>query len=549
MLGAAIWYLPGIAAHTPLLAWGIRTAARWKGSVSVRSASLGWCSPLALEGIEVRDAQDRPVLELARVTSEKPLWQILDNLRAPGSFRLERPRLTLVLGEKKSNLDDLLAKYRSGGGGKRRVGFSLEIVDGSITVVDPQLHQSWEIQNVQLALGVSPQFALPVKIELAASVADAKQPGRLSMQFHLQSREAPSQDAQPALSLDQTQGELLLEAEAIPAAMFERLAARWVPGLRLSGRVGSNLDLQWNGPDPSALHAGIQVRNLQAASRWGNLSEPLAVLATSARWDPKAGRWLADAATLSGDALSIEAEKIVLARSEQGLWDLSGGRVLLGPEVRLEAAPAGRPQPGGAGISPSGADPAICQAVLKFITPAADPTEAHGAFSIELDGYRIPLAEPAKVELAGRLNVHSLEVAVGPLVREFGQLLTQVEPLRIKPQSVIPFRIAGSRIYHQGLELQFSDLTIRTHGSVGFDQSLAMMAEMPIPPKWVAGNPIAAGLGNRVLRLPLAGTLSRPQLDRNELAKAGRKTLDRAARDVLQTKVAKRLERLLEPPR
>ena len=54
----------------------------------------------------------------------------------------------------------------------------------------------------------------------------------------------------------------------------------------------------------------------------------------------------------------------------------------------------------------------------------------------------------------------------------------------------------GGRIYHEGLELRFSDLTIRTSGSVGVDQSLALLAEMPVPPKWVASMPVAASLGN-----------------------------------------------------
>jgi hypothetical protein len=548
VLAAAVGLLPQIAARTPLLAWGVRTAARWDGSLSVRSASLGWFSPLAVEGIDLRDAQDRPVLELAGVTSEKSLWQILGSLRTPGSFRLEKPKLTLVLGENGSNLEDLLAKYQTAGGGGPRTGFNLEIVDGSITVVDPQLHESWELRNVQLALCVSPEFALPEKIELAASLADAKQPGRLSLRFHLQPREAPAPDPQPVLEVDKTQGQLFVEAEAIPAAMFERLAGRWVPGIRLSGRVGTKLDLQWTGPDHLALEADIQVRNLQVASPWGNFSEPLAGLAIAGRWDAKAGRWQADTATLRGSGLSIDAQNIVLARSVQGLWDLSGGHALLGPELRLDTAAAARLRSGGA--SPSGIDAAACQAMLKFITPAvADATDARGAFSIELEGYHIPLSEPAKMEIAGRLTVHALEVAPGPMVREMAPLLTQVEPVRIKPQSVIPFRMVGGRIYHQGIEMQFSDLTIRTYGSVGLDQSLAVMAEMPIPPKWVASTPIAASLGNQVLRLPIAGTLSRPQLDRNELAKASRQLLGRAAQDTLQTQVGKQLERLLAPPR
>ena len=43
------------------------------------------------------------------------------------------------------------------------------------------------------------------------------------------------------------------------------------------------------------------------------------------------------------------------------------------------------------------------------------------------------------------------------------------------------------------MELIFPDFTIRTKGSVGIDdQTLSLLAEMPIPPKWLQNNPLAA---------------------------------------------------------
>ena len=132
------------------------------------------------------------------------------------------------------------------------------------------------------------------------------------------------------------------------------------------------------------------------------------------------------------------------------------------------------------------------------------------------------------------------------MVRQLASLLTRLEPVRIKPESVIPFRMVGGRIYHQQLDLHFSDLTIRTCGSVGLDdQSLALMVEMPIPPKWVANMPVAASLGNQVLRVPITGTLQRPRLDREELAKASRQLLGHAARDLLKAEVGRHLDQLL----
>ena len=41
------------------------------------------------------------------------------------------------------------------------------------------------------------------------------------------------------------------------------------------------------------------------------------------------------------------------------------------------------------------------------------------------------------------------------------------------------------RVYHRGLELQLPEVTVRTYGSVGVDQTLAIMAEMNVPLTWI----------------------------------------------------------------
>ena len=190
----------------------------------------------------------------------------------------------------------------------------------------------------------------------------------------------------------------------------------------------------------------------------------------------------------------------------------------------------------------------MCEAALKYVAPVlAEVTTAQGAFSIELQGCRIPMANPAKGELAGRFIIHSVAVGPGPLVRELAVLLNRSGTAKLKRESVVPFRMVGGRVYHQGLELEFPELTIRTFGSVGLDQSVSLMAEMPIPPKWLGNNAVGNALRDRIIRLPIGGTLGRPQLDRKELAKANRELVGSAARGVIESEVGKQLERLLTP--
>jgi len=187
---------------------------------------------------------------------------------------------------------------------------------------------------------------------------------------------------------------------------------------------------------------------------------------------------------------------------------------------------------------------------LKYIAPVlADVSTAQGSFSIDLEGCRIPLDDPAKGELAGRLTIHSVEVGPGPLVRELAVLLGRAAPARLRRESVVPFRMVQGRVYHQGLELIFPDLTIRTYGSVGLDQTLAVMAEMPVPPKWLGNNVLGSALRNQTVRLPIGGTLSKPKIDQRALDRVSRQFLENAARNVIEDELNKQLERLFNPPR
>lgn len=1098
-LATLLWLLPGIVAHTPLLSWAVRTFSKLEATVAIRSASLGWFSPITVSGVEIRDAQNRPVLQLSEMKTEKSLLGILSNLSTVGSLKLDKPKLTLLLRKDGSNLEDVMIQWLKAEGKSGRTAIALEIVDGSVSVVDDETRQTWEIEKLQLALNTTQDSSLPTKLNVTATMPGAQHPGSLSMKFHFQPREAPSKDPSPELSLDNSDGELIVETEAIPLAMFERLAGRFVPELRLSGRLVSKVDLQWSGPNkvglaaelttneltlggtwfgkdlcrlgqarvtckaarqdqrvelqqstvesdvgnltatatmdlgdkgladlsgavwrqtcevrgqldlarlarliPGTLHvrqgmeitsgqiqmavrseksawqAQVETSNLTAVDQgrqltwerpvrvamaahqvpdgfvvdglqcesdflkvnaagtpdklaasltfnlklltdhlgqfldlsgfrlagdgWGNfhwtrtpdlnfeadgefqlhnfqlataqsppwieenlvvalaakgrtnlgadtrvdmatlqirsgndqldarlvqpvadlrtalpidvqmqgqldrwparlatfvaaqdwrlggtyqasaqflaskdtiavqqakltasqlilgspslnLTEPAVELTASGRWERQSQRLRIDAANLTSGTVSMQAKELAISMPEKGpmemtgavsyradmermrpwfavagkpptwqmsgqlsgtaqfqqsagqiqgrteadiarlvvanasgpqfqepqihliargsyqskdgivrldqveltsaavsakatvqtaqasnpnenqltgelsydwerlsgllrpylgpdvriagrgtspvsyrgpLWPLdgqgaaalrwqgaqvygfqvgqgelktqlsggvlqaeplqlacNGGRLLFAPRIRLNPEPMELTMAAGPLAQQVQIDPGMCRAALMYVAPVlAEVTMAAGKFSIDLEGCRIPLADPAKGEFAGRLTVHSVEVGPGPLVQELSLLLAAQPTLaRLKRESVIPFRMAAGRIYHEGLEIEFPELTVRTSGSVGLDQSLAVMTEMSVPPKWLAGTSLGDVLKNQVVRIPIGGTLTRPQIDRQEITKMSRQVLANTTRGTIQTEVNKQLNRLLGPPR
>jgi hypothetical protein len=225
------------------------------------------------------------------------------------------------------------------------------------------------------------------------------------------------------------------------------------------------------------------------------------------------------------------------------------GKIYFAPKVNLSSNPMEFTLPPGPLVRQVPINPDMCGCMLKYIAPImADVATAPGTFSIELEHCRIPLGDPAKGDLAGKFIVHSMEIGPGPLVREMAILTGRETPARLRQESVVPFQMANGRISHQGMELIFPDFTVRTSGSVGIaDQTLDIMAEMPVPPKWLENNPAAPALRNQTIRLPLAGTLSHPQLDRAEMEKQSAQFIRKAATGLIQEGLKNELDRLLPP--
>ena len=1092
VLATLVWLLPGIIAHTPMLSWGVRTFGKLNGDVSIQSASLGWFSPINISGVEVRDAQHQPVLQLAGLKSEKTLAGLLCDLSKLGTFRLERPTLTLLLRNDGSNVEDLIARLLTGESSNKHTGLSLEIIDGSLTIVDQELKQQWEVNKLNVALCMTNESAWPTKVEVSAAIAGMPRPGSLALKASITPRAAVANPA--ANGLANTDGSVRLQADAVPLAMFQRLASRFAPQTQLAGTLRSDVDLQWTGltkvglkadvetnefaintqaigkdivqmkrigftcraaqqagrlelqtasldcdvgkleavgsvnlsnntatlqpvgklqgqldlaklarllPDTLRIRQGTEITggqielavqsttadgnawqgeltthdlkavnqgspftwdhpiSIQAAAHrtpqgavvdrvecksdfltidaqgtpdqltaslrfslkrladelgqfvdlrglklegdgtggfeWKRaadstfvangqfklqdfqlanvgrqpwieenvtvtlsakgkidlgantrvdsalvqidaktdqlqieVAQPVADLKDGGKWPlvvrmrGRLDRWparlatfvdtqnwrmgggyqLAAQAVASKDAIALtslkltadqvavaspqcnvneqaieltavgrcgfqpmqvridnasfrssavaaEVGQVVLSKSDAGNWEATGaamyradlnrlqpwfadatkaatwqmggqlvgtaqlqqtagviqcrtqaditelvvatasgqvrepkvhfdaqgtyqpkdgvlqltqlqltsnaatvnataqvgqannqttaeingdlaydwervcglarpwlspairivgrgksdikyrgplaldkgqaaaairwdganvygfrvgpgemkaqmaegilrveplqlacnrGRVLLAPQVRLAPGSMQLAMPAGPLVEQVEIDPEMCEHALKFVAPIlASATSVKGAFSIQLDRCRIPFDDPSKGDLAGRFIIHSVEVGPGPLIQELAILLNRTSAAKLKRESVVTFQMHDGRVFHKGLELEFPDVTILTEGSVGFDQTLSMKIQMPIPTKWIAGTSVGNALKNKAIELPLGGTLAKPQLDRARMAQVNKDIIGSAARGVMQSEVGKQLDRLFGP--
>jgi hypothetical protein len=222
-------------------------------------------------------------------------------------------------------------------------------------------------------------------------------------------------------------------------------------------------------------------------------------------------------------AMSLQIQKATLAFQGRGAaepWRVEN--------INLKAALARVPGGGAALVIEPGdlfdhvaISQPMCNDLLQFVAPLlANVAQVSGRFSLKLDRWQLPADDPRRGSGQGQLIVHAIDVAPGPLVQHLASILHLPPTTRLVENSTVLFRLENGRIYHQDLQFRLRDITIRTHGSVGFDESLELVAEVPLGGS-LANDPAlgSAGAGH-VLSLPIRGTLRHPQLDIAALHKA-----------------------------
>jgi hypothetical protein len=243
---------------------------------------------------------------------------------------------------------------------------------------------------------------------------------------------------------------------------------------------------------------------------------------------------------------------------------VSKGRVRLAPQVVLTPAPAEFVHGQAKVIERVQVTPQMTTTWLKFVAPAvAEATETQGELSLDLTGAKIPLFTPETASAVGRLEIHTLQVTPGPPARAVILLAEQIRALverRPPPTELnrnptllaindqkIDFRMAGGRVVHQGMTMNIGDVTIRTSGGVGFDETIGLVAEIPIKAEWVQKTPALASMQGQSLQIPINGTLGRPQIDPRAWQQVLALFAQGAARGLIEDQLNKQLDRLFQP--
>jgi hypothetical protein len=286
------------------------------------------------------------------------------------------------------------------------------------------------------------------------------------------------------------------------------------------------------------------------------LAEQLS-LDTSAAWD---------SADLAG--LPVAAGEVAIRLFEGqlavGPFDLSagGGRIRGAPWLKLVPAPGELVVPPGRVVERVGLGGEFCDRFVGLVSPLfAGATRSAGVISVDLAGARLPLGDPLAGEGAGQLIFEQFEVrpsgAMQPLVNLLGLLQAAIDPrfalgdkvvlLRVRPEPV-RLRLAERRIWHEGLVMDFGQLTVSSRGSVDEDGSLAALVEVAFRGELAGQTPVVTQLLQTPIAIPLKGTLARPQFDAGAIDVTVKRILENTARAVLDDGLSRGLEAMFGSP-
>jgi translocation and assembly module TamB len=241
------------------------------------------------------------------------------------------------------------------------------------------------------------------------------------------------------------------------------------------------------------------------------------------------------------------------------------GQLTTAPQVRLDPEPRELTLPPGPVLTNVRISPEVSQAMLQYIAPVlSGATQSEGQFSLTLTNARVPLANAKKADMAGQLAVHSVRVVPGPMAKQWVELAQQIEAIAKKrdlaslavrqPATLlavqdqqVAFRVVDGRVYHKDMQFQVGDVTLRSEGSVGFDETVAILLHVPIQDKWIEGQAMLVGLKGQSLSIPVGGTLRQPRLDQSAVSGLSRQLLQGAAQQAIGGELNKALDKLFKP--
>ncbi|MBP3954030.1 hypothetical protein J8F10_01790 [Gemmata sp. G18] len=194
------------------------------------------------------------------------------------------------------------------------------------------------------------------------------------------------------------------------------------------------------------------------------------------------------------------------------------GKVKLAPTLELGTSPGVMTLAKGTVVDHARLTPKATAGALGYALPAiANTGEAAGEISATIDEARISLSDVNQTNVKGSLVIHKATVGLSPVAAQLAGLLgAKATTMTLVNDSTVPVQVANGRVHHQNFAIRISGTTFHTNGSVGFDDTLDLVVDVPLPKDLplLKNNPVLMkAVAGKVVKVPVKGTLTKPALD------------------------------------
>lgn len=224
------------------------------------------------------------------------------------------------------------------------------------------------------------------------------------------------------------------------------------------------------------------------------------------------------------------------------------GRLASLPSVQLAAVPAFARTDTGVILENVALSEEIVRSWLKFVSPImANGTAVNGRFTLEANRGQLPFTNLHEAEVEGRLLIHEATVAPGPLMQDVIDMVNQLQAIVVRRPKNIPrdrallqiedqaisYRLSRGRVHHEEIRFRVGGITLTSSGSVGLDETVDLVVQIPLPESWLTKSPLLQSLQGEAVPLVITGTLSRPAVDGRVLGDFGKRIGAKAAGGLL----------------
>lgn len=191
---------------------------------------------------------------------------------------------------------------------------------------------------------------------------------------------------------------------------------------------------------------------------------------------------------------------------------------------------------------------AMAETLLALIHPSFQGTVIPGGdLNLFMQHFKWPLDKKRtdKISFAGNLRVNGLKMQAASMLIPLLDIAGVEGSVVEFDNQNIEFRARDGRIETSAIRMSVDDYRLTLQGSVGFDQTLAYTAQIPVTRRLV-GRDGYKYLQGTTIDVPIRGTVASPKIDEQALKEVTASLVQQALQKAIERKAGELLEKLFQ---